>query len=119
MEKVNVAEKLSRITDHYHPYLIAELNGQEVKAVKALGEFVWHLHEDADELFFIVKGNLRIQFRESVIDLGPGEMLVIPRGVEHRPVANEEVELLLFEPKGTLNTGNAQSEFTVAQLDRI
>ncbi len=119
MDKVNVAEKLSRITEHFHPYLIAELNGQEIKAVKALGEFVWHDHQDADELFFIINGNLRIEFRDGQVNLGPGEMLVIPRGVEHRPVAEEEVELLLFEPKGTVNTGNVQSTFTVAKPDRI
>ncbi|MEO8215642.1 MAG: cupin domain-containing protein [Acidobacteriota bacterium] len=119
MDKVNIDEKLSRIKEHFHPYLIAELNGQEIKAVKALGEFVWHHHEDADELFLIVRGRLRIEFRDHHVELGPGEMLVIPRGLEHRPVAEEEVELLLFEPRGTVNTGNIESDPTVAQVDRI
>lgn len=105
-EKVALAQAFARITEHWRPKVIAELNGQEVKVVKVLGEFVWHHHDAEDELFLIHKGTLRIEFRDRVVELGPGECLVIPRGVEHRPVAAEEVEMILFEPAGVLNTGN-------------
>jgi len=106
MDKINLADKFSRITEHWRPKVVAELNGQEVKLVKVRGEFVWHHHEVEDELFLVVRGVLRIEFRDHVVTLGPGELLVIPRGVEHRPVAPEEVELMLFEPAATRNTGN-------------
>jgi mannose-6-phosphate isomerase-like protein (cupin superfamily) len=114
MQKIVLAEKLSRITEHFRPKVIAELNGQEVKAVKVKGEFVWHHHAHEDELFLILKGQLRIDFRDRSVTLGPGEMLVVPRGVEHRPVAAEEVELLLFEPAATRNTGNVDHETLTA-----
>ena len=107
MDKVNVAEKLSRFDDHWNPRVIAELNGQQVKVVKLAGEFVWHQHDHEDELFLVVKGLLRMELRDRVVELGPGELIVIPRGVEHRPVAEAEVEVLLFEPATTLNTGDA------------
>lgn len=113
MEKVNLAERLARIVEPWRPRIVAGLNGQEVKVVKCRGEFVWHHHEQADEMFLVLDGRLRIEFRDRAVELGPGELLVVPRGVEHRPVAAETVELLLFEPAGTLNTGNVtDSELT-------
>jgi mannose-6-phosphate isomerase-like protein (cupin superfamily) len=114
MHKVNLTEKFDLITEHWRPKVVAELNGQEVKLVKVRGEFVWHHHDAEDELFLIVRGSLRIEFRDGVVTLGPGELLVIPRGVEHRPVAEEEVELLLFEPAATRNTGNVVHETLTA-----
>ena len=112
-EKVSLDAAFARISEHWRPKVIAELNGQEVKAVKVKGEFVWHHHDVEDELFLIHKGHLRIEFRDRVVELGPGECLVVPRGVEHRPVAVEEVELILFEPSGVLNTGNVtDAKFT-------
>ncbi|HYC30864.1 MAG TPA: cupin domain-containing protein [Gemmatimonadales bacterium] len=106
MHKITLAEKYAQITEHFRPKVVAELNGQEVKLVKVRGEFVWHHHEHEDELFLVTRGNLRIDFRDRSVTLGPGEMVVVPRGVEHRPVADEEVELILFEPAATRNTGN-------------
>ena len=106
MEKVNVATELTAIREHFRPKVVAELNGQEVKLAKTLGEFIWHHHEDADEMFLVVKGKLRLDFRDRSITLLPGELLVVPRGVEHRPVADEEAEIMLFEPAGVRNTGN-------------
>ncbi|MEO8451268.1 MAG: cupin domain-containing protein [Gemmatimonadota bacterium] len=106
MEKVNVAAELTAIREHFHPKVVATLNGQEVKLAKTLGEFIWHHHDDADEMFLVVKGRLRLEFRDRSITLGPGELLVVPKGVEHRPVAEEETEIMLFEPAGVRNTGN-------------
>ena len=106
MDKIVLADKFSLITEHFRPKVVAELNGQEVKLVKVRGEFVWHHHEAEDELFLVVRGSLRIDFRDRAVSLGPGDMLVVPRGVEHRPVAEEETEILLFEPAATRNTGN-------------
>ena len=106
MEKVNLAERFAEVTEYWRPRVAAELNGQEVKLARLRGEFVWHHHAGEDELFLVVKGRLRIEFRDRAVELGPGELLVVPRGVEHRPVADEEVELLLFEPAATRNTGN-------------
>lgn len=106
MEKIVLAEKLARITEHWRPKVIGELNGQEVKLVKFRGEFVWHKHEQEDELFLGVAGRFRIEFRDRAIELGPGELLIVPCGVEHRTVASEEVSVLLFEPAATRNTGD-------------
>ena len=106
MEKVNIHEKLSRFHDHWSPRIVGELNGQHVKLVKFQGEFVWHHHENEDELFLVVKGRFRMDFRDRQVWLEEGELLIVPRGVEHRPVALEEVHVLLFEPASTLNTGN-------------
>lgn len=111
--KIALAEKFSRFSEHFQPKIIAQLNGQHVKVGKVLGEFVWHHHEAEDEMFLVVKGRLRIEFRDGNVELGPGEMIVVPRGVEHRPVADEEVHLVLFEPAGTLNTGNTRGTKTV------
>ena len=114
MEKITLAEKFTRITEHFRPKVVAELNGQEVKLVKVRGEFVWHHHEHEDELFLVVNGSLRIDFRDRSVTLGPGEMVVVPRGVEHRPVAEEETEVILFEPAATRNTGNVEHETLTA-----
>ena len=110
MQRVNLAEKLATFMDHWHPRVVAELNGQQVKVVKLLGEFTWHHHEVEDELFLVVSGQLRMEFRERVVVLGPGELIVVPRGVEHRPVAERECEVVLFEPASTVNTGNASED---------
>jgi mannose-6-phosphate isomerase-like protein (cupin superfamily) len=119
MEKVNLLEKFSLFKDQWDPKIVGELNGQHIKLVKSAGAFVWHKHENEDELFLIVKGTLNMEFRDKTIVLEPGEFLIVPRGVEHRPVANEEVWILLFEPVATLNTGNVVDEKTKHQLDRI
>jgi len=119
MDKVNVAEKLSLFQDYWKPRIVAELNGQQVKVVKLRGPFVWHQHEREDEMFLVVRGSLRLEFRERVVELLPGELLVVPRGVEHRPVAENEVEVLLFEPASTVNTGNVRDERTVPEPERI
>jgi len=107
VNKVNVAAKLASIDDHWNPRVIAELNGQMVKLVKFLGEFVWHKHDHEDEMFLVVRGSFRMELRDRTVELTEGELIVIPRGVEHRPVAETEVEVMLFEPASTLNTGDA------------
>ena len=119
MQKINLAEKLSKFTAHWTPKIVAELNGQHVKLVKFRGEFVWHQHEHEDELFQVVAGSFRMEFRDRTVELGAGEMLVVPRGVEHRPVADEEVAVLLFEPATTLNTGDAGGAKTVVKPEWI
>lgn len=119
MDKIDIAAKLATFTDHWQPRIVAELNGQHVKLVKLQGTFVWHHHAHEDELFFVLAGQLRMELRDRTIELGPGEMLVVPRGVEHRPVAEAEVSVLLFEPAGTLNTGSAGGDRTVAAPARI
>ncbi|MCA9674047.1 MAG: cupin domain-containing protein [Kofleriaceae bacterium] len=108
--KVNLADKLAQIHDHWNPRVVAELNGQHVKLVKLAGPFTWHRHEHEDELFLVVRGRLRMELRDRAIELDAGELIVIPRGVEHRPVADEEVEVMLFEPATTLNTGDAEGD---------
>lgn len=119
MEKVKLAEKLSLFTDHWSPKVVGELNGQHVKLVKFVGEFVWHKHDHEDEMFLVVRGRFRMEFRDRQVELEEGEFLIVPRGVEHRPVADEEVHVLLFEPATTLNTGDVLNERTVATLERI
>lgn len=116
MTKVNLAEKLALIREHWSPRIAGELNGQHVKLVKFRGEFVWHRHEAEDELFLVVAGRFRMEFRDREVWLEEGEFLIVPRGVEHRPVADEEVHVLLFEPAGTVNTGDARDERTVDEL---
>jgi mannose-6-phosphate isomerase-like protein (cupin superfamily) len=117
--KVNLREKLSLIHDHWSPRIAGELNGQHVKLVKFQGEFVWHSHEREDEMFLVLQGRFRMEFRDRSEWLEEGEFLIVPRGVEHRPVAEQEVAVLLFEPAGTLNTGNLRDERTVDQPEKI
>ncbi|WP_420627830.1 cupin domain-containing protein [Candidatus Leptofilum sp.] len=112
MERVNLAQKLTLFNDHWKPRIVGELNDSHVKLVKVQGEFVWHHHEDEDELFLVLNGRLQMQFRDKNVWLEEGEFIIVPRGVEHRPVAPEEVHLLLLEPKSTLNTGNVMDEKT-------
>lgn len=119
MDKINLKQKLSLFSDHWHPRIIGELNGQHVKLAKFKGEFVWHHHENEDELFLVLKGRLCIQFRDKDVWLEEGEMIVIPAKVEHRPVAQEEVNVLLFEPVATLNTGNVEDQKTKKDLERL
>jgi mannose-6-phosphate isomerase-like protein (cupin superfamily) len=119
MDKVNLAEKFARFREHWSPKIVGELNGQMVKLSKLLGSFEWHHHDAEDELFLVIRGRLRLEFRDKTVTLDPGEFLIVPRGVEHRPVAEEEVEVLLFEPASTLNTGNLINERTLPTLDRL
>ncbi len=113
MEKVNLAEKFAAFAEHWRPKIVGELNGQEVKLVKFQGEFPWHHHEKEDELFLVWRGRMRIEFRDRTVELSAGEFLVVPHGVEHRTAADEEAEVVLFEPAATLNTGSApESKFT-------
>ena len=119
MDKVNIKEKLTLFHDLWSPRIVCELNGQHVKLVKFQGEFVWHKHDHEDELFLVVKGRFRMEYRDRHVWLEESEFLIVPRGVEHRPVADEEVHVLLFEPAGTLNTGGVQDERTVQELEWI
>lgn len=136
MNKINLSDKLSLFSDHWGPRIVGELNGQYVKLVKFQGPFTWHHHENEDELFLVVKGRFRMEYRdaspeskmdqsdraekrESHVWIETGEMIIVPRGVEHRPVADEEAQVLLFEPVSTLNTGNVTDEFTVRNLKKI
>ena len=116
MQKVSIAEKLELITEQWRPKVVAELNGQEVKLVKFRGTFVWHHHEHEDELFLGVRGRFRIEFRDGAVEVGPGEFVVVPRGVEHRTVAGEEVAVLVFEPAATRNTGNVEDSKLTAPM---
>lgn len=118
-EKVSLNAKFARFQDQWSPKVVGELNGQQVKLTKLQGAFIWHAHEHEDELFLVHRGRLRIELRDRVVELSAGEFLIVPRGVEHRPVADEEVEVVLFEPAGTLNTGNVRSERTVEELDHL
>lgn len=119
IDRIDLASKLGQVHDHFTPRVIAELNGQHVKVVKFKGAFVWHHHEVEDELFLVVRGRFRMELRDRTIELGPGQLIVIPHGTEHRPVADEEVEILLFEPASTLNTGNVSNDLTVPQPERL
>jgi mannose-6-phosphate isomerase-like protein (cupin superfamily) len=119
MEKVNINQKFSQFSDHWNPRIIGELNGQQVKAAKLKGEFIWHHHDKEDELFLVTKGTLKMEFRDKTIEVQEGEFIIVPRGVEHKPVAEEEVELLLFEPASTVNTGNIENERTVKKLKKV
>ena len=119
METVNLREKFSLFSDYWNPRIIGEVNECHVKAVKLKGEFVWHHHEHEDELFLVVKGTLRMKFRDREALVREGEFVIVPRGVEHLPIADDEVHIVLIEPKTTLNTGNITNERTVAQLEQI
>lgn len=117
MEKVNIAQKLSLFSEYWHPKIVGELNEQHVKLVKLKGEFVWHKHDEEDELFYVISGILNMEFRDRTVKVHPNEFIIVQKGTEHRPVALEEVAVLLFEPKTTLNTGDTVGEFTRKQLD--
>ncbi len=119
MNKVNLSEKFSLINNYWDPKIVGELNNQYVKIAKLKGEFVWHQHEKEDELFMVIKGHLTIKMRDSNIELNEGEFYIIPRGVEHMPVAEDEVHVLMFEPQTTVNTGNADSDKTISNLEKI
>ncbi len=119
MEKINLRDKLARFDTHWDPKIIGELNGQHVKLVKLEGEFVWHRHDAEDELFLVLHGRFDMQFRDRLVSLDEGELIIVPRGVEHRPVAKREAHVLLFEPAATLNTGNVVTDRTVARPQRI
>lgn len=119
MEKINLSEKFSQISEYWKPGIAGELNGQQVKLVKFKGLFEFHFHEHEDELFYVVKGSFDMEFRDKTITLNEGEFLIVPRGVEHRPNAKEEVEVMLFEPATTINTGNIENERTVKNLTRL
>ena len=119
MDKINLAQKFSLFNEHWSPKIVGELNDSFIKLAKLKGEFDWHHHEQEDELFLVVKGDLIIKFRDKDVSLKPGELIVIPRGIDHLPVAAEEVQVMLIEPKGTLNTGNVVTEKTKETLDRI
>ena len=119
MKTIDVQNKLAGFDDHWSPKVIAELNGQQVKVAKLLGEFDWHFHEQEDELFWVIEGCLEIHLRDKVVELYPGQLCVVPRGVEHKPVANSECQIVLFEPTGTLNTGNIVNDRTVPSPEVI
>lgn len=119
MIPVNIESKFNQVNEYWHPYVIGELNGQAVKIAKLKGEFIWHDHKDEDELFLIVKGNLIIEFRDSSCELSKGEICIIPKGTEHKPIAEEEVWVMLFEPLSTKHTGETKSERTVETLDYL
>jgi len=118
-EKTNIAEKLSMFSEFWSPKIVGELNGQYVKLAKIKGEFIWHKHENEDEMFYVITGKLKMEFRDKTVELIKGEFIIVPKGVEHRPVAEEEVHLMLFEPKTTLNTGNINNKFTKEDLEKI
>lgn len=119
VNKVNLAQAFARFADRWSPKVVGDVNDFQVKLVKLVGEFVWHHHEREDELFLVVKGRLRMQFRDSTVIVEPGEFVIVPRGVEHCPAADGECQVLLLEPKTTLNTGNVENERTVARLERL
>lgn len=119
MQKVNLTEKFSLFTDFYNPKIVGELNNQHVKLAKLKGEFIWHKHDMEDELFLVIKGKLKMELRDKTIEIDEGEFIIVPHGVEHRPVADEEVHILLFEPASTLNTGNVQHEMTRTDLEKL
>jgi mannose-6-phosphate isomerase-like protein (cupin superfamily) len=119
MEVVNIKEKFTLFTEQWSPKIIGQLNGQDVKLAKLQGEFVWHDHKEEDELFYIIKGTLKIEFRDKMIELQEGEMLIIPKGVEHKPIAEEEVWVLLFEPSNIKHTGDVEHELTKEKFEKI
>ncbi|GHB59626.1 cupin domain-containing protein [Persicitalea jodogahamensis] len=119
MNKVNIPEKLACFRDHWNPRIVGELNGQHVKLVKFKGEFVWHKHDDEDEMFYVLQGEFKMEFRDKTVMLRENEFLIVPKGVEHRPVAVDEVSVMLFEPASTLNTGDTKGELTREALEKI
>lgn len=119
MQKVNLKKKFSLFSEHWKPKIVGELNGQHIKLVKFKGEFDWHHHENEDEMFMVIKGSFDLEFRDHTVTLAEGEFCIAPKGIEHRPVAREEVEVMLFEPASTINTGNIESDKTHTNLEKI
>ncbi len=119
VNKVNLLEKFGLFDERFHPKIVGDLNDHQVKVVKLLGDFVWHHHENEDELFLVVKGRMRMGLRDGDIELSEGELFIVPKGVEHKPSSDEECWIVLIEPGSTLNTGNVVGEQTVAELERI
>ena len=119
MDKINVKEKLGMFSDHWNPRIVGELNGQHVKLAKLKGLFVWHKHDNEDELFYVIEGEFDLEFRDKTVHIKAGEFLIVPRGVEHRPVAEKEVSIMLFEPATTVNTGDTESTLTKTDLERL
>jgi mannose-6-phosphate isomerase-like protein (cupin superfamily) len=119
MDAVNVAKKLTQVNEYWHPTIVGEVNQDYVKVVKFRGEFLWHHHENEDEMFLVVKGTMRMRFRDRDVLVGPGEFIIVPKGVEHMPVAEDEVHVVLIEPRSTLNTGNVHNERTLETLARL
>lgn len=119
IEKIKIEEKLSQFNDYWNPRIIGELNGQLVKVAKFKGEFVWHKHDNEDEMFLVISGVLKIEFRDKIVEIKPNEFVIVPKGVEHKPIAENEVSVMLFEPNTTLNTGNTKSELTREDLEKI
>jgi mannose-6-phosphate isomerase-like protein (cupin superfamily) len=119
MNKVNIEEKLSLFNDYFNPKIVGELNGQQVKLVKFKGEFVWHKHDNEDEMFYVVKGKFKMEFRDKIVEINEQEFLIVPKGIEHKPSAENEVSIMLFEPATTLNTGNIKGDLTKAVLEKI
>ncbi len=119
MNKVNIEEKLSLFNDYFNPKIVGELNGQQVKLVKFKGEFVWHKHDNEDEMFYVVKGKFKMEFRDKIVEINEQEFLIVPKGIEHKPSAENEVSIMLFEPAATLNTGDTKSDLTRAVLEKI
>jgi|SRR6476620_2243545 mannose-6-phosphate isomerase-like protein (cupin superfamily) len=119
MDKINISQKFKLFSDYWNPRIVGELNGQEVKLVKFKGEFVWHHHENEDEMFLVVDGEFKMEFRDKTVELKTGEFIIVPKGVEHRPVAENEVSVMLFEPASTLNTGNTKGDFTQEHLQKL
>lgn len=109
MNKINIADKLALFSDYWNPRIVGELNGQYIKLAKFKGEFIWHKHDNEDEMFWVLKGNLKIEFRDKIVEVGENEFIIIPKGTEHKPVAENEVSVMLFEPKSTLNTGDKKT----------
>lgn len=119
MDKININEKLSLIKTYWDPKIVGELNGQYIKLVKFKDEFVWHKHDNEDEMFYVIKGKFNMEYRNKIIEINENEFVIVPQGVEHRPVASEEVSVMLFEPKSILNTGDKRNEFTKDTLEKI
>ena len=119
MKKINISQKLAQFNDHWNPRIIGELNKQHVKLAKIKGEFIWHKHEDEDEMFLVLKGTLKIEFRDRTETIQENEIIIVPKGVEHKPIAEEEVSIMLFEPATTINTGDLQNERTRKNLEYL
>ena len=117
MKKINISQKLAQFNDHWNPKIIGELNHQHVKLAKLKGEFIWHKHDDEDEMFLVLKGTLKIEFRDRIETINENEMIIVPRGIEHKPIAEKEVSIMLFEPASTINTGELENKFTRKKLE--